>query len=76
MKEKELSPEESIDLINTMIGKARKRYTDNSFLLSAVGLACDRSISLALLFCYSTAYEEPSNGMVNYVCWRYSEYGL
>ena len=31
MKEKELSPEESIDLINTMIGKARKRYTDNSF---------------------------------------------
>ena len=31
MKEKELSPQESLDLINSMISKARKRYSDNSF---------------------------------------------
>lgn len=31
MEEKEISPEESMDLINTMIRKAQKRYTDNSF---------------------------------------------
>ncbi|GAB5525920.1 MAG: hypothetical protein Roseis2KO_37920 [Roseivirga sp.] len=31
MDEKEISPEESLELIQTMIGKARKRYTDNSF---------------------------------------------
>jgi len=31
MEEKELSPQESLDLIQQMIGKARKRYTDNSF---------------------------------------------
>lgn len=31
MEDKELSPEESLNLINSMIGKARKRYTDNSF---------------------------------------------
>ena len=31
MDEKEMSPQESLDLIQSMIGKARKRYTDNSF---------------------------------------------
>lgn len=31
MEDKELSPQESLDLIQTMIVKARKRYTDNSF---------------------------------------------
>ncbi len=31
MKEKDISPEESMALINAMIGRARKRYTDNSF---------------------------------------------
>lgn len=31
MEDKELSPQESLDLIQQMIGKARKRYTDNSF---------------------------------------------
>lgn len=31
MDEKELSPQESMDLIQSMIGRARKRYTDNSF---------------------------------------------
>lgn len=31
MKEKEMSPQESMDLINSMIGRARRRYTDNSF---------------------------------------------
>ncbi len=35
MEEKELSPEESLDLIQDMIGRARRRFTDNSifFLL-------------------------------------------
>lgn len=31
MEEKDLSPNESMKLINSMIGRARKRYTDNSF---------------------------------------------
>ncbi len=31
MEDKELSPQESLDLIQSMIGKARQRYTDNSF---------------------------------------------
>lgn len=31
MEDKELSPQESLDLINSMIGKARERYTNNSF---------------------------------------------
>ena len=31
MEDKELSPQESLDLIQSMIGRARKRYTNNSF---------------------------------------------
>ncbi len=31
MEEKELSPQESLDLIQSMIGRARQRFTDNSF---------------------------------------------
>ncbi|KOF03793.1 hypothetical protein OB69_04325 [Roseivirga seohaensis subsp. aquiponti] len=31
MEEKELTPQESMALIQSMIGKARKRYSDNSF---------------------------------------------
>jgi hypothetical protein len=31
MQEKEISPQESLDLINNMIGRARKRYSDNSY---------------------------------------------
>ena len=30
MEEKDISPQESLTLINDMIGRARKRYTDNS----------------------------------------------
>lgn len=31
MKEQEMSPEQSMDLISSMINRARRRYTDNSF---------------------------------------------
>jgi len=31
MEEKELTPQESMELIQSMIGKARRRYSDNSF---------------------------------------------
>lgn len=31
MEDKELSPQQSLDLIQQMIGRARKRYTDNSY---------------------------------------------
>lgn len=49
MEEKELTPQESMALIQSMIGKARKRYSDNSFffllwgwivLVASVGHYC------------------------------------
>lgn len=40
MEEKELTPQESMELIQSMIGKARRRYSDNSFFFSVMGLDC------------------------------------
>lgn len=51
MEDKELSPQESLDLIQQMIGKARKRYTDNSFYFLLWGWIT----IIASLFHYITA---------------------
>ncbi len=62
MEDKELSPQESLDLIQQMIGKARKRYTDNSYYFLLWGWIT----IIASLFHYITAtyttFEEPSAG--------------
>jgi len=51
MEDKELSPQESLDLIQQMIGKARKRYTDNSYFFLLWGWI----VMFASLFHYITA---------------------
>lgn len=62
MEDKELSPQESLDLIQQMIGKARKRYTDNSFYFLLWGWIT----IIASLFHYITAtfttFEHPYAG--------------
>lgn len=60
MKEKELSPEESIDLINTMIGKARKRYTDNSFYFLLWGWLVIVASALHYYFATAQLMENPA----------------
>lgn len=62
MEDKELSPQESLALIQQMIGKARKRYTDNSFYFLLWGWIT----MVASLFHYFTAtyttFEHPYAG--------------
>lgn len=60
MEEKDLSPEESLDLINSMIGKARKRYTDNSFYFLLWGWLVIAAAALHYYFAVAHVIDEPS----------------
>jgi len=60
MEEKELSPQESLDLINSMIGKARKRYTDNSFYFLLWGWLVISASVLHYYLAVEQLVEEPS----------------
>lgn len=60
MDEKELSPQESLDLINSMIGKARKRYTDNSFYFLLWGWLTIAASALHYYFAVSKLIDYPS----------------
>ncbi len=60
MEDKELSPEESLNLINSMIGKARKRYTDNSFYFLLWGWLVISAAALHYFFAVADVIEEPS----------------
>ena len=60
MDEKELSPQESLDLINSMIGKARKRYTDNSFYFLLWGWLTIAASALHYYFAVSELIDYPS----------------
>jgi len=59
MEEKELSPKESLDLINSMIGKARERYTDNSFHFLLWGWLVILASVLHYWFAVEAIIEEP-----------------
>jgi hypothetical protein len=62
MEDKEISPQESLDLIQTMIGKARKRYTDNSFFFLLWGwIVLIASLAHFYLASY-TSFEQPFIG--------------
>lgn len=64
MENKELSPQESLDLIQTMIGRARKRYSDNSFFFLFWGWIT-LSASLAHYYLGTfTDFEDPYIGWV------------
>lgn len=62
MGNKEMSPEESLGLIQAMIGKARKRYTDNSFFFLLWGwITLIASLAHFYLATY-TNFEDPYIG--------------
>lgn len=62
MDDKELSPEQSLDLIQTMIRRARKRYTDNSFFFLLWGwITLTASLAHYYLGTY-TDFEHPYAG--------------
>lgn len=62
MEDKEMSPEESLNLIQGMIGKARKRYTDNSFFFLLWGwITLTASLTHFFLATY-TNFEYPHIG--------------
>jgi hypothetical protein len=62
MEEKEISPEESLMLIQSMIGKARQRYTDNSIFFLLWGwIVLIASLMHYYLAIYTT-YEDPYIG--------------
>lgn len=62
MDDQEISPEESLDLIQAMIGKARKRYTDNSFFFLLWGwITLSASLAHFYLATY-TDFEHPEIG--------------
>lgn len=60
MEEKELSPQESLDLINSMIVKARKRYSDNSFYYLLWGWLVIAACILHYWFAVDEVVKEPS----------------
>ncbi len=60
MEEKELSPQESLNLINDMIGKARRRFTDNSFYFLLWGWLVILASVLHYWFAVAKVIEEPS----------------
>ena len=60
MKEKELTPEESLALINNMIGKARQRYTDNSFFYLLWGWLVILASALHYFLATQQLVDEPS----------------
>ncbi len=62
MEDKEMSPEASLDLIQTMIGKARKRYTDNSFFFLLWGWIVLTASSAHFYFVTYTDFEHPYIG--------------
>lgn len=62
MDDKEMSPQESMDLIETMIGKARKRYTDNSFFFLLWGWICLIGSLTHFYLATYTDFEHPSIG--------------
>lgn len=62
MDDKEMSPEESLDLIQTMIGKARKRYTDNSFFFLLWGWICLIASLVHFYLATYTDFEYPHIG--------------
>lgn len=69
MDEKDLSPEQSLELIQSMIGRARKRYTDNSFFFLLWGwITLVASLTHFYLGVY-TSYEHP------YIGWSLSFVG-
>ena len=62
MEEKELTPQESMALIESMIGKARKRYSDNSFYFLFWGwIVLTASLTHFYLLTYTT-FEHPYIG--------------
>ncbi len=60
MDEKELSPQESLDLINSMIVKARKRYSDNSFYFLLWGWLVIIASLMHYWFVVDSVIEQPS----------------
>jgi len=60
MEDKELSPEESLSLINGMIGKARQRYTDNSFYFLLWGWLVIAACTAHYVFAVYEIIHEPS----------------
>ena len=69
MDDKDLSPEQSLELIQSMIGRARKRYTDNSFFFLLWGwITLVASLGHFYLGVY-TDYEHP------YAVWSLSFVG-
>jgi hypothetical protein len=70
MEEKQISPEESIKLIQSMIGKARQRYTDNSIFLLLWGwIVLIASLSHYYLAVH-TDFEQP------YIVWSLTFVGV
>ena len=62
MEEKDISPQESLALINDMIGKARKRYTDNSiFFLMWGWIVMSASLAHYVILEY-TSFDKPYIG--------------
>uniref|UniRef100_UPI0040479B82 hypothetical protein n=2 Tax=Roseivirga sp. TaxID=1964215 RepID=UPI0040479B82 len=62
MEEKEISPEESLKLIQSMIGKARQNYTDNSIFFLLWGwIVLIASLTHYYLAVY-TSFEDPYIG--------------
>tara|TARA_R110001592_G_scaffold17115_8_gene72483 strand:- start:1517 stop:2098 length:582 start_codon:yes stop_codon:yes gene_type:complete len=69
MEEKELTPQESMALIQSMIGKSRKRYSDNSFFFLLWGwIVLIASLTHFYLSTYTT-YEHP------YIAWSLTVVG-
>ena len=60
MEDKDLSPEESLKLINSMIGKARTRFTDNSFYYLLWGWLVVAACVLHYWFAVEEVIESPS----------------
>ena len=60
MEEKDISPPESLDLINSMIGKARKRYTDNSFYFLFWGWLVIAACAAHYVFALYEVIDQPS----------------
>ena len=60
MEDKDLSPEESLQLINSMIGKARTRFTDNSFYYLLWGWLVIAACVLHYWFALEQVIENPS----------------
>lgn len=62
MEEKDISPEESLQLIQSMIGRARKRYTDNSFFFLLWGWITLFASLLHFYLGVYTSFEHPYIG--------------